>query len=292
LLFPVWHWLTPAGPASRMEGDLAYGSAYAPAEPYGSAYSPERPLNDLAYGSAYAPAEPLDDLAYGAYAPASADGADEDEKPRPVSAYGAADDDDAQDEDLGGSVDADGPSNNDSAYAYITDQVDGCADKPGPSQQERARPHPVRKKAAWEPPAGVKQWQHEFSTFVQEFESEGTAEAKARALQAVSGHLEDFFYTCEQYGRLIIDEMSREQKSIAGNSALGGIAGGDKFIVAGILFKVPSDVNFGPGGYLVLIGCIANLHSVASFLGPSHSLLFSPRLLLCCVLFSRLFYVL
>ncbi len=45
----------------------------------------------------------------------------------------------------------------------------------------------------------------------------------------MAAHLEDFNYTCERYGRLIIDEMELDptQKTVS-SASLGGVAGGTK----------------------------------------------------------------
>lgn len=54
----------------------------------------------------------------------------------------------------------------------------------------------------------------------------------------------DFVYAAQTYGRIIISEryLSNEQKTIKPKS-MGGIAGGEKYIVQGILFKFAVDTN-------------------------------------------------
>jgi hypothetical protein len=61
----------------------------------------------------------------------------------------------------------------------------------------------------------------------------------------------DFTETAKLYGKIIISEMHLpdQQKSIA-PASLGGIAGGQKFVVANIVFKFARDVVLESGGYL------------------------------------------
>ena len=46
----------------------------------------------------------------------------------------------------------------------------------------------------------------------------------------------DFVYCASTYGKIIISEYSSQIKTI-NPSSVGGIAGGEKYMVAGILFK-------------------------------------------------------
>lgn len=56
--------------------------------------------------------------------------------------------------------------------------------------------------------------------------------------------IEDFILAARTFGGIIISEahLPAEQKTIKPTSSLGGVIGGEKFLVHGILFKFSSDV--------------------------------------------------
>ncbi|MCR9067187.1 MAG: hypothetical protein NXI00_24690, partial [Cytophagales bacterium] len=50
--------------------------------------------------------------------------------------------------------------------------------------------------------------------------------------------MHSFVLAAEMYGKLIISERSiKKEGKVIGPTSMGGIAGGDKFVVQGILFK-------------------------------------------------------
>ena len=71
---------------------------------------------------------------------------------------------------------------------------------------------------------------------------------KNRVLTQLS---EDFTFMAELYGKVIICEkfLPNHEKSIP-PAAMGGIAGGQKYIVHGMLFKFAQDTRLDGGGYL------------------------------------------
>jgi len=73
----------------------------------------------------------------------------------------------------------------------------------------------------------------------------------AQKLEAVSQICTDFAYAATMYGKIIISEfcLPDEQKSIK-RASMGGMAGGDKYICHGILFKFGLDVMLPTGQYL------------------------------------------
>ncbi len=48
----------------------------------------------------------------------------------------------------------------------------------------------------------------------------------------------DFLECCEMYGKIIVSELGQRRKTIRENTLLGGIAGGAKYLHAGLLFKL------------------------------------------------------
>ena len=75
-------------------------------------------------------------------------------------------------------------------------------------------------------------------------------EERVSAYDRLSRLAEDFNQTVRTYGRIIISEVHLpvEQKSIKPASELGGIAGGEKYVVHGILFKFAVDSKKMYGG--------------------------------------------
>ncbi len=76
----------------------------------------------------------------------------------------------------------------------------------------------------------------------------GDAAERSAALFEVT---RDFIHTAKMYGQLIISERSLPlwEKSIK-PVKLGGVAGGDKYLVAGILFKFSQDVELAPHTFM------------------------------------------
>jgi hypothetical protein len=73
----------------------------------------------------------------------------------------------------------------------------------------------------------------------------------ATHLRKLEALLDEFSLACTVYGRVIIDELELEHKTISRSSTLGGVAGGLKYINQGILFKLPEDVVIAePSTYL------------------------------------------
>src|SRR5690606_28284939 len=83
----------------------------------------------------------------------------------------------------------------------------------------------------------VKDWNSEFHALLREPDSMMKFEHLAQLAQ-------DFAYCAETYGKIIISEMMipDDRKTIK-PTALGGIAGGQKYLVQGILFKFSLDLH-------------------------------------------------
>ena len=81
---------------------------------------------------------------------------------------------------------------------------------------------------------------------------ESTPEAALHKYSQLSALSSDFVSLAKLYGRTIIEEyfLQPQQRSIAQSSGLGGLAGGRKYVVRGILFKLASDVQIGAGRWL------------------------------------------
>jgi hypothetical protein len=86
-----------------------------------------------------------------------------------------------------------------------------------------------------------KDWNREFQNLL----SQEDSEAKFRDLYHLA---HDFVYAAKTYAKIIISEllMPPSQKTIQ-PAALGGVAGGTKFIVQNILFKFVLDFELKPG---------------------------------------------
>ena len=79
---------------------------------------------------------------------------------------------------------------------------------------------------------------------------EGTALTKYVTLSKLSS---DFLSLARQYGRTIISEMGvggNAGKTVKEEGGMGGWAGGKKFVVRGILFKLCNDVQLSNGQWL------------------------------------------
>lgn len=83
-----------------------------------------------------------------------------------------------------------------------------------------------------------KDWNAEFQQIL-ECEDEGIEKWRRLARLA-----KDFAYSSKLFAKVIISELylPEESKTIKPATFLGGVAGGDKYICQGILFKVPRSV--------------------------------------------------
>src|SRR3989338_1661967 len=70
------------------------------------------------------------------------------------------------------------------------------------------------------------------------------------AFHTLTDIAKDFTYAVETYGRIIVSEMNlpEEQRTIKVDTRFGGVAGGKKYFIAGILFKFAIDTHGLYGG--------------------------------------------
>ncbi|MDP2434321.1 MAG: hypothetical protein Q8P67_01100 [archaeon] len=83
--------------------------------------------------------------------------------------------------------------------------------------------------------------------------AESTYEASpwvSGAFHTLTDIAKDFTYAVETYGRIIVSEMNlpEEQRTIKVDTRFGGVAGGKKYFIAGILFKFAIDTHGLYGG--------------------------------------------
>lgn len=85
----------------------------------------------------------------------------------------------------------------------------------------------------------------------QRFHSKKEGEGPRERWRRVEELTREFEEVAGMYGRIIISELGLpgEQKTVKAAS-VGGVAGGDKFIVEDILFKFSKDVELAPGMWL------------------------------------------
>jgi tetratricopeptide (TPR) repeat protein len=83
------------------------------------------------------------------------------------------------------------------------------------------------------------QWNRRFQSTLRAIRTAQGPEERVACYSELSSLVTDFIYLAETYARIIISEayMPIERKTIKPSKKFGGVAGGDKYIVHGILFK-------------------------------------------------------
>jgi len=107
----------------------------------------------------------------------------------------------------------------------------------GPSKKSNSKKLPTVSESQNNKPKDecARDWNSEFQSLL---ERKDSIEKFTKLRQLAS----DFAWTAKTYGRIIIGEMMVENqfKTIKPVSQFGGVAGGSKYVVSGILFKLPS----------------------------------------------------
>ena len=100
----------------------------------------------------------------------------------------------------------------------------------------------------------------------------------SRAFKRITDIANDFTYAVQTYGRIIVSELNlpEAQRTIKVDSRFGGVGGGKKYFIAGILFKFATDASGFYGGDH--FAAKAAKHELNSLMAFSRSASLSPEI--------------
>ena len=113
------------------------------------------------------------------------------------------------------------------------------------TSQKTPSPASANQSSTYTPYLEQMSWRRWNEEFQRSFEEEEDSLPKYRRLLNLSN---DFVFAAQMYGKIIISEryLPVKEKTIKPNDRLGGVAGGEKYIHQGILFKFAVDVRVYP----------------------------------------------